>query len=100
MRLETIATFDRPGPARLAAMRLEAAGIPSTVADDCMAGLRRFYSTDGAVRVRVAESDAAAARRVLSGDAPDGRDPTDGPEHPGAPEDADGFEAPDDPDDA
>jgi DNA-directed RNA polymerase subunit RPC12/RpoP len=67
MRLITIARFDYPYQAHLAAAQLEASGIPCFLKDEHIVGLNMFYSQAvGGVKLRVPEDKAEEAMIVLS----------------------------------
>ncbi|HET6569021.1 MAG TPA: DUF2007 domain-containing protein [Rhodothermales bacterium] len=82
-RLVTVARFDYPYQAHLAAAQLESAGIPALVADESLTGLRMFFSqTSGGVKVKVPEDRASEAKEVLAR-----ADDATGTEAPGSEED-------------
>lgn len=65
-RLVTVARYDTAGDARLAKTQLESAGIPCMLANEDQSGLAPFYeSTEGGVKVKVAEDRIEEAREVL-----------------------------------
>jgi hypothetical protein len=66
MDLVTVARFDFPYQAHLAASRLEDAGIPAFVADEQLVGMSMFHSrAAGGVKLRVPSDRAAEAEEIL-----------------------------------
>ena len=66
--LVTIASFPNPIEAHIAKGKLESEGIDSYVANDTLFSINPGYVwADGGVHLRVRESDAPRALRILSG---------------------------------
>lgn len=67
MRFVTVARFERPYQAHLAAALLEDTGIPCTVSGEGLHGMTSFFSPrQGQVRLEVPEEHADEARAVLA----------------------------------
>lgn len=70
--LVTICTFSQPYQAELAKAHLEAEGIPAFLSDEYLVSINWLYSNAvGGVRLKVAEPDVEAARKILSVDLSD-----------------------------
>jgi hypothetical protein len=66
MDLVTVARFDFPFQAHLAASRLEHAGVPAFVADEQLVGMSMFHSrAAGGVKLRVPSDRVGEATEIL-----------------------------------
>ncbi|MEJ2344832.1 MAG: DUF2007 domain-containing protein [Gammaproteobacteria bacterium] len=65
----TVATFDNMVDAHIALGRLQAEGIPATLADENLVQTDWLYSIAvGGIKLQVADADAGRARLVLATD--------------------------------